>query len=454
MFEKIKRFWEGIKKMFTVSEIKAAVGQETALSKKMIEAIDLWNAMHLGQADWTGKAPSLKIEAGICREFADITINEMDAHVDNEKLDEIFQKAIKDLNENLQDGLALGSFVIKPLGGDKVEYITADNFVPVKFDDDGNLLDCMFIQHKQEGDNTHYYRCERHTLLNGGLMITNKAYKSRSRTSLGVQIPLKSVPEWANYIEEITYPGMNKMDFGYYRNPLKNKVDGSFCGVSIFHNAIGLIRKADIQGARLDWEYESGERAIHVDERALKGHREKDEFGELRLRLPNGKERLYRGLNVMQGDGELFKEYSPDFRDESIQSGLNNYLRQIEFTVGLAYGDLSDAQEVEKTATEIKSSKARKFNRVKAIQENLEDCLQGLVDGLAFYNAKFTTKHELICTFKDSILTDEETERQRDREEVAMGVMSLAEYRSKWYGEDLETAQANLPEQTATIPME
>ena len=32
-----------------------------------------------------------------------------------------------------------------------------------------------------------------------------------------------------------------------------------------------------------------------------------------------------------------------------------------------------------------------------------------------------------------------------------MGVMSLAEYRAKWYGEDLETAEANLPEQSGVI---
>lgn len=162
--------------------------------------------------------------------------------------------------------------------------------------------------------------------------------------------------------------------------------------------------------------------------------------------LPRGKERLYRGLNVVQSDGDLFKEFSPEFRDVNIQNGLNNYLRQIEFNVGLAYGDLSNAQEVEKTATEIKTAKARKYNRVTAIQENLEECLQGLVAAIAFYNGKYTTNYELICSFNDSILTDEDTDRQRDREDVAMGVMSLAEYRSKWYGEDLETAAANLPE--------
>ena len=32
-----------------------------------------------------------------------------------------------------------------------------------------------------------------------------------------------------------------------------------------------------------------------------------------------------------------------------------------------------------------------------------------------------------------------------------MGVMSLAEYRSKWYGEDLKTAKAKLPEAEMNI---
>ena len=41
---------------------------------------------------------------------------------------------------------------------------------------------------------------------------------------------------------------------------------------------------------------------------------------------------------------------------------------------------------------------------------------------------------------------DAEADRQTDRADVAMGVMSLAEYRSKWYGETMEEAQKNLPE--------
>ena len=54
--------------------------------------------------------------------------------------------------------------------------------------------------------------------------------------------------------------------------------------------------------------------------------------------------------------------------------------------------------------------------------------------------------YQVSFDWDDSIVVDAEAERQTDRADVAMGVMSLAEYRSKWYGETLEEAQKNLPE--------
>lgn len=397
--------------------------------------------MMSGNAPWTNSTiDSLGIEFGICREFADVAVNEMEASVDNETLDSLFKAGIKGLNENLQDGLALGAFIIKPFMGG-VEYVTADRFIPIEFDDEGGLKDCVLIQHKQEDEHRHYFRCERHTLTKQGLRITNEAYSSTSAASIGPRIDLNTVSGWENYPEEVTYSGMNKMDFGFYKSPLKNRIDDSGCGVSVYSPAVNLIRKADIQGARLDWEFESGERAIHVDERALNHDKKSGKYGTAKLNR-----RLYRGLNIDQNNQELFKEYSPEMRNESFNAGLENYLRRIEFAVGLAYGDLSDVSYVDKTATEVKIAKQRKYNRVAAIQENLKTCLSGFVDALAFYNALYTSGYTFSCSFNDSILTDEEAERNQDRQDVSMGVMSLSEYRSKWYGEDLETAEANLPE--------
>lgn len=445
MFEGIKAFWRTLRAMFSTTDIKQIAGGNVELTEELVEGIELWDAMLNGKAPWNDRAPSFGIEGGICREFADIAINEMDAKVDNERLDAFFQKSIKDLNENLQEGLALGALIIKPMKGGKVEYVTAKDFIPVRFDNN-KLADCILIERKKLDTSKYFFRTERHTLTEQGLRIENKAYFSASAASIGTQTYLTDIPEWANYPEAIIYPGMDKMDFGFYKNPLKNRIDGTACGVSIYSGAaVDRIRKADIQAARYDWEYESGERAIHVDERALK----KDHRGN--VRVDNLDKRLYRGLNIDAEKGDLFKEYSPEMRDESFNRGLESYLRQIEFIVGLAYGDLSDAQYVDKTATEIKAAKQRKYNRVSAIQENLKTCLEDLVDAIAFYNGLYTTGYSFSCAFNDSILVDEETERNQDRQEVSMGVMRLDEYRAKWYGEDQETALANLPEQSNLI---
>ena len=425
--------------MFGYTTLKQIVGKDITLSDKMIYAINEWKQMLSGQADWiTDSVVSLGIEEGICREFADCALVEMETSVSNERLDRIYQKNISNLNENIQEGLALGSFVLKPLGEAAAEFVSADKIIPISFGDDGKPNDIAFLTVKKVGDVDYFTRFERHYFINGNLTIENKCFHSQTSRDIGLPCSLEAVEEWANIDPgPVTYPGMNRMDFGYYRNPIKNRIDGSACGVSVYESAVDLIRKADIQSARLDWEYESGERAIHVDNKALKQDKSTGRFSMEKL-----KKRLYRGLNLEAGkDQELLKEYSPEMRDEAFKRGLEEYKREIEFSVGLAYGDLSDVQEVAKTATEIKTSKNRKYNRVTAIQNNLYDCLEDFAAGLAFYNSMLNSGYEFSCKFNDSILTDEETERNQDRADVSMGAMQLWEYRKKWYGETEEQAK-------------
>lgn len=449
MFDGIRKLWKGLMRMFGYTTLKQIVGKDITLSGAMIDAINEWKNMLNGQAGWiTDSIVSLGIEEGICREFADCVLVEMETGVSNERLDKIYQKNIARLNENLQEGLALGSFALKPLGGTTAEFVAADKIIPISFGDDGNPNDMAFLTVKKVGDTDYFTRFERHYFIKGNLTIENRCFHSQTASDIGLPCSLEAVEEWVD-IEPgpVTYPGMSRMDFGYYRNPIKNKVDGSVCGVSVYDSATDLIKKADIQGARLDWEYESGERAIHVDNKVLKQDKSTSRFGMARLN-----KRLYRGLNLEAGkDQELLKEYSPEMRDEAFKRGLEEYKREIEFSVGLAYGDLSDVQEVAKTATEIKVSKNRKYNRVTAIQNNLYDCLEDFAAGLAFYNSMLNSGYEFSCKFNDSILTDEETERKQDMADVAAGFMHHWEYRMKWYGEDEETAKANVPEQNQVM---
>lgn len=453
MFGKILNAIRGvIRKMFPAKTLKQAIGQDIAISQQMIEKIELWGAMYRGQAPWVDdQVDSLQIEQGICREFANVCLNEMESSISIDQMDKVYQMAIRDLNENLQAGIAIGSFCIKPLGGSAVEYVTADRFVPLSFDARGRLTSVVFIQVKRISEDNFYLRFEFHEWnQDQTLRIQNMVYHTSNPTSIGSPVELSVVDEWAALPEDVLYQGVERPDFGYYRNPIKNEIDNSVCGVSVFDSAISMIRKTDVQFGRLDWEFESGERAVHVDVTALQAAPTLDSKGKTKYVLPKLNKRLYRGLNLSKSNGEeLYQEYSPEFRDQSIINGLNAYLRRIEFNVCLSYGDLSDVNDVDKTATEAKIAKKRKYNMVKAIQSNLKDCLEDLAYALAFYNGMTQSGYEFLCTFKDSILVDEEEERQQDRNDVAMGVMRLEEYRAKWYGETLEEAAKNLPEPAA-----
>jgi A118 family predicted phage portal protein len=451
VFERLKNIVKGVyRRMFSIRTLKELFGQDISISQEMITAIEKWRSMYRGQAPWVDEqVDSLQIEQGICREFANVCLNEMESSISVEPLDNIYQSAVRDLNENLQSGLALGSFCIKPLGEDKVEYITQERFIPLKFDARGRLTRVAFVDVKKVADYDYFIRFEVHTWEETRVLnIQNLAYRSSDMASIGRSVPLSMVPEWAELPENINYAGVERPDFGYYRNPIKNEVDGSPCGVSVYQSATNLIKKTDIQFGRLDWEFESGERVVHVDVTALQEAPTLGQDGRTRYEMPKLNKRLYRGLNLSGGSNgeELYKEYSPELRDQNIINGLNAYLRRIEFNVCLSYGDLSDVNDVDKTATEAKIAKKRKYNMVKAIQSNLKDCLEDLAYALAFYNGMTRSGYEFLCTFKDSILVDEEEERQQDRQDLAAGIMRPEEYRAKWYGETLEEAAKNLPE--------
>ena len=436
--------------MFSNNDIEKALGVKLPATPDMSVRISIWLRMLSGTAPWCDDiVHSLRLESGIVRELANITVSEMTSSVSIPALDALYQSAIKKLGQRMQAGLATGAMCIKPLPDGHVQYIPQSAFTPVRYDAAGRLVSVVFPEIIHDGGN-YYTRLEWHDLTSSGLTIINRAYLSTNADMLGREIALSARAEWANIMPQVHYAGVTRPVFGYYVNPIENTIDGSFAGVSVFDAAADKIKQADVQFGRLDWEFESGERAVHVDDVALKARKDKD--GTVHRDVERLNKRLYRGLNVMPGmDKELFEVFSPEFRDASLINGLEEYKREIEFIVGLAYGDISNPANVEKTATEVIAAKKRKYDTVTAIQANLRDCLDDLVWALAFYNAQTLSGYEFICDFKDSILVDEETERSHDMQMVSMGVMSLAEFRSKWMGEPLDVAEKNLPQAAAVL---
>lgn len=81
----------------------------------------------------------------------------------------------------------------------------------------------------------------------------------------------------------------------------------------------------------------------------------------------------------------------------------------------------------------------------------LDEAIKELVRTIARIGTAIGVKElkpdaEIAIDFDDSIIEDKDSERTSDRADVAMGAMSLVEYRMKWYGETEEQAKKKVVE--------
>jgi A118 family predicted phage portal protein len=418
MFERIVNFIKGaINKMFNTTDIAKDFNIDISTSNEMLSAIEKWSAIYNSKAPWLNEeVKSLHVAKTICEKVAKAVTIEFKSQVDDKQIDKIYQRFIKNIRTNTEYALGKGGMFFKPFyanGKIKISCIQADKFIPTKFDSTGELLGAIFIDQIING-NEIYTRLEYQELNDTILTIKNKAYKTTVHNSniLGNQILLSQVQDWANIQEEIQINDVNRLLGGYFRIPIANPIDNtSPVGVAIFANAIDTLEEIDKQFSRTLWEYEGSELAIDIDELMFK----KDKAGN--SILPKGKERLYRTIDIDGDKTSKWNVFSPAIRDTSLFNGLNELLRQCESQCELSFGTISKIENVEKTATEIKSSKQDYYVTVSDIQGALQTALEDLVYSIDILMSLYGIKHkvEASITFDwdDSILVDSEKKQSQ-----------------------------------------
>ncbi len=420
---------------------------------RMAEAIALWCGLYRGEAPWLiakGSAGAgLGLAAAIAGELARQTTLELETQITGsargEFLNSQYRAMLKTLRQAVELGCAGGGMILKPYpdgrGGIAVQAIGADGFVPTGFDSRGALTGAIFRETVRV-DGVVYTRLEAHFLENGRYTVENSALRSAKPGAAGEPVSLSAVPCWEGLSEKTVLEGVVRPLFGYFRPPQANWIDPlSPLGVSVYSRSVDLLRQADEQWERILWEFEGGELAVDASEDLFR----LTESG--RYRLPRGKERLFRvhDVSVMEARGNFLETFSPALRDRSLFNGLNQMLKRIEFQCGLAYGTISDPQLVEKTAEEIRAGKQRSYATVTDLQRALQTALEELVDAMDSWAGLLRLTppgaYSLSFHWDDSIVTDAESERARDLQEVRDGLMQKWEYRAKWRGEDEAAAR-------------
>lgn len=363
-------------------------------------------------------------------------------------LNENYKRLKKRLRTQIEYGVAKGGLAIKPYVVKRAnkysfefDYIQADSFYPLAFDNNGLMTEAAFLQVHKDKDYT-YTRVEYHKWEDNVVTVVNRAFKSTSNVNngtgvdLGMECPLTEVNEWKELQPTATIKNVDRPMFAYFKMPEANTIDTtSPLGVSGYSRAVDLIKDADQQYSRLLWEYEGGEMAIDVDRDALSFVT--DSAGNEHTVLPSLQRRLFRKIDL--GDDSTYQQFAPALRDAQYIQGLNAILMRIEDVTGLSRGTLSDVTIEAKTATELKMLKQRSYQTnehiQKTIQATLEDVVYVMNAYCDLYNITPDGEYEISFEWDDSLITDKDDELGKRITLQQNGLASRVENRMWYFGE-------------------
>lgn len=417
--------------MFDYNKIISDFQLDTQTSKDMIDAFQEYAQIFNMHEPWVNEdTASLHVAKTICEKVAEAVAIEYKSVCSDEYINKVYQKFLRNVRTNTEYMIGKSCIFFKPCysnGKIKVTVIQADKFIPVKFDDTGDLLACITIDQLTKGEDV-YTRLEYNELIEDKMVIKNIAYKGRKNGSiLESKISLASVPEWKKIDEFGEIVGIDRLIGGFASTKSANTIDNSCpIGMPIYYNALDTLKKIDEQWTRTIWEYVGSELAIDIDESLL----DRDRNGN--VIYPKGKKRLFRKMVFDEVKDKNYNVFSPEIRDTSMFNGLNEMLRKAEVQCHLEHGTLSKTEAVEKSATEAKQLKQSYYITVKDIQLSMQQAFDDLLYGIYVLcklngipvQPKYVVEHD----WDDSILVDKDTTRNQALIERNNGITSDVQY--------------------------
>jgi len=414
--------------------------KETEMRRKQ----QLWRNMYQGKAPWIRKrVRSLQIPALVASEVSRLVTLDVVTKVEDSFLDEVFRREVMgNLRTQVEYGLAFGGLILKPYTRNKklyVDFAQPDEFLILNATKDGTILEILFKDY-QKVRQQYYVRVEYHKWDNrsGAYCISNRVYMSDEMGGVGLEMPnLEIVPEWSGMERDFELRNIAAPLFGYFKPALSNHIDTKSAeGVSIFSRGEDAIRRADEQLSGLLREFRVKEAKQYVNELAVKGSGP----------LPHLEDDYY--IKLRDGTSGFFETYSPQIHSKEFLETLDEYKREVEMAVGLAFGTLSNPASVARTATEVRESKDRTAVLVSETQANLQEAFEATVYALSVW-WKYPSKpqeYAVTTTWDESLWVNRAAEAESMRLDVREGYIKPIYYLMKKYGWTEEEALERMPD--------
>lgn len=445
-------------------------GRGYAMPPSMAEHIERWYQWYTAQHDFyeerylgvDGKSHkrrklSLRPARRVCREWASLIANEMQAQSESAKVNEwvrsycedeglyaLFQRGIERAFAMGTGAMALWFDVREDSTRIRVRRYDAKMVLPLTWDEDGTT-ECAFctrvtVKGKQATQlQMHVVDGE-----TGTYHVITKVWRGGQELS----------PEELGIIEDFDTKCATRT-FCLLSPAIDNTVqDTSPYGVSVFHDAIDTMKMLDTAWTALYDETDLLRVVLMIPDTMIEV--ETDGEGKKRA-VPFGarEQRLYR--LTQSGIGEEGKPYAfaPQMRTESIHRVYADACAALgdECGFGSQYFQPDKAGGL-KTATEVSADNSALMRNIRnhenALGKELGSLLTALCECARIHCAAPVEEGfaPVSVVWDDSIITDTQAEKTQMLAEIAAGVVPKWMYLTRFYGKSEEEAQALMPAQT------
>ncbi|MCM1245991.1 MAG: phage capsid protein [Roseburia sp.] len=407
------------------------------MTDRMESAIKEWRDITSGEPPWkdTGDdIDTINFAAFISKDIAKKVCLDIDISATGSRgkyTQSVVNELKKVLRNKVEDGCRLGGIMFKPNGSDNpancIDYIKADNFFVTDKNSNGDITGCIFVDWYNE-NKRYYRRFEYHRFEGDIYRITNKAFVSSTRTSLGREIDL-GLTKWDGIEPETGIENIKKPLYSYFRYPGNNIIEEeSPLGVAVFAGALKELKDLDIAWSRKSGEVEDSKHMTFVPPEAI-------QFAERhKTNLP----RFIKSLDMGSEPGSTIHEHTSTLLTDKRISDLNSILSLISTKCGFSQGQYTfDGKTSMMTATEVESSNTETIETIKEIRDTLRDAIDQLLYAVNvyadLYNLAPLGEYEVTYSFGDLTYSYEE-DRSRHWQYVQQGKYPLWKYYVEFEG--------------------
>ena len=465
MFEKIRGFFMDLINYFNKTSVEEIAGVSVSISDEMFNKIVLWDKMRRGAAPWNNEAKPCGILPQISGRLNYFVTREIGLDVENDAIKKPLTHLNKNIDKIVEYIVLLGAGIVRPVyANNKLQYeiVGLGNYLPTAYDLDGTLTGAVIFKQIEE-NNRFYILCERHEYDGANHTTELQLYEKKNDSKLR-PVPLTACSTTATLTPKYTWNNCGRPMIIEFRNHATNRIDDSNTPVAMIDSAIDLIKKADYQLERMDWEQEAGEKRVFADVDLFAKARNKDGTPKPTELKPKLNKLIQKIDGDGSGTGEKIHEYSPELRTAAQNEYLQQIFRRIELTLNVGKGTVSDAEAVTQTATQYSGGRQELFAIVDKIEDEITEKYADAAEVFAYMAGAYklpgapNSSHETsdLFTIKwndDQTRKDIQQAKQTAMQEISAGVKNKWEYRRDFYGEDEATAKANVPpEPAAALP--